>query len=190
MRTATCVARPLLGAGARNSGASLMLLRGGGDILTVSLSQELWLCWALLQAALLGCCIGVERGWAGRPAGIRTMGLVAMGAALFTGVGRLSYSDGARVAAQVASGVGFIGAGVVQSRLHAGGPAGRRGSHAGDYLKGLTTASAIWLCAGVGVACGSGHFVVAIAATLLAIAILGSYRVAYGQQMSEKDMWE
>ena len=108
-----------------------------------------------------------------------------MGAALFTGVGKLSFSDGARVAAQVASGVGFIGAGVVQARTH-GHPKKR---YDGDYLMGLTTASAIWLCAGIGVACGSGHGLVASTATLLALTILYSYRIAYPEH-AEKDMWD
>ena len=121
---------------------SLQRLRGG-----TTLQDELLLSLSLLQAAVLGSLIGVERGWAGRPAGIRTMSMVAMGAALFTGVGKLEYSDSARAAAQVASGVGFIGAGVVQARPQKN---GREKGAGDDSLKGLTTAAAIWLCAGVG----------------------------------------
>lgn len=113
---------------------------------SATLVEELQLSLSLLQAAFLGSLIGVERGWAGRPAGIRTMSMVAVGAALFTGVGKLEYSDSARAAAQVASGVGFIGAGVVQARPQKNG----RGPHDGDdSLKGLTTAAAIWLVAGM-----------------------------------------
>lgn len=86
-------------------------LRGG------SYEDDLRLSWNLLQAAVLGSLIGVERMLAGRPAGMRTMSLVAMGAALFTGVGKLSWADGgARAAAQIASGVGFLGAGVIRAR--------------------------------------------------------------------------
>ena len=107
---------------------------------------------------------------------------VAMGAALFTGVGKMTYSDGARIAAQVASGVGFIGAGVI-ARLDAS-------NGAGDYLKGLTTASAIWITAGIGVACGSGHGLTAAMATLLSLLVLYSYRFAYGSEAAEKDMWQ
>ena len=62
---------------------TLQRLRGGGGII---LAEELQLCLSLLEAAVLGSVIGVERGWAGRPAGIRTMSMVCMGAALFTGV--------------------------------------------------------------------------------------------------------
>ena len=58
----------------------------GGSVAAITLAEELQLCLNLLQAAVLGSVIGVERGWAGRPAGIRTMSMVCMGAALFTGV--------------------------------------------------------------------------------------------------------
>ena len=150
------------------------------------MQPEVELSIALVQAAVLGSLIGVERGWAGRPAGIRTMSMVAMGAALFTGVGKLSFSDSARAAAQVASGVGFIGAGVVQARPK---DSVVRRKSSGDYLKGLTTAAAIWLCAGIGVACGSGHGLVATSATLLALVILGSHRLYYGPE-AEFDMWD
>ena len=160
-------------------------IRGGGAIM----KEELQLSLALVQAAVLGSLIGVERGWAGRPAGIRTMSMVAMGAALFTGVGKLSFSDSSRAAAQVASGVGFIGAGVVQARPQQDPKRKKNGKNGGDYLKGLTTAAAIWLCAGIGVACGSGHSLVATVATALAVVILGSHRIAYGSE-AESDMWD
>eukprot|EP00964_Phaeocystis_antarctica_P100043 scaffold65762_cov60-Phaeocystis_antarctica.AAC.6 len=61
----------------------------GGSVTAITLAEELQLCLNLLQAAVLGSVIGVERGWAGRPAGIRTMSMVCMGAALFTGVAKL-----------------------------------------------------------------------------------------------------
>ena len=61
----------------------------GGSVAAITLAEELQLCLNLLQAAVLGSVIGVERGWAGRPAGIRTMSMVCMGAALFTGVAEL-----------------------------------------------------------------------------------------------------
>ena len=161
---------------------ALLRLRGG-----VAIEDELRLSMHVAQAAALGALIGIERGWARRPAGYRTMSLVAMGAALFTGVGRLSYSDGARIAAQVASGVGFIGAGVIQSRTVE--DMKKHASGAGDYLKGLTTACAIWISAGIGVACGSGHGIAASMSTLLSLLILYSYRFAYGDEVAEKDMW-
>ena len=139
--------------------------------------EEIRMSLAVVKAAMLGSLIGIERGWAGRPAGIRTMSLVGMGSCLFTVVGRLSYSDQARIAAQIASGVGFLGAGVIHLRDKK--DAHSRGEF--DYLKGLMTAAAIWLVAGVGVACGCEHFILASVATFLTSTILFSYRLVYGQ---------
>ncbi len=91
----------------------------------------------LLLAALLGALVGAERELRGHPAGVRTQALVALAAALFTGVGGSAFSgpaaDPTRVAAGVATGVGFLGAGVI---LH------YRGS-----VRGLTTAATLWLSA-------------------------------------------
>lgn len=153
-----------------SASGSALRLRGG------SLEDDARLSWNLLQAAVLGSLIGVERILAGRPAGMRTMSLVAMGAALFTGVGKSTWADGgARAAAQIASGVGFLGAGVIRARDVAEYRALGKGAPR-DYIKGLTTASAIWLSAGVGVACGSGHALAAASATCLTILIMASHR--------------
>ena len=172
---------PLISQIGKRSPPPLLRLRGGSSI-----QDELWLSLHVAEAAALGALIGVERGWARRPAGYRTMSLVAMGAALFTGVGKLSpEGDSLRIAAQVASGVGFIGAGVIQSRT----VEDMKRTGAGDYLKGLTTACAIWISAGIGVACGSGHGIAASMATVLSLLILYSYRFAYGSEEAERDMW-
>ena len=153
---------------------SALRLRGG------SLDSDIRLSWNMLQAAVLGSLIGVERILAGRPAGMRTMSLVAMGAALFTGVGKSTWADGgARAAAQIASGVGFLGAGVIRARDMAEYRSLGKGAPR-DYIKGLTTASAIWLSAGVGVACGSGHGLAAATATFLTILIMASHRSIMG----------
>ncbi|CAN0118540.1 unnamed protein product, partial [Ascophyllum nodosum] len=87
--------------------------------------------------------------------------LVAIGACIFTTVSQYGFSraDQARVAASVASGVGFIGAGVSGSDLD------------GD-VRGLTTASAIWITAGLGMACGTGLLFTATVGTVLTVAIL------------------
>mmetsp|Transcript_28541 Transcript_28541/g.91481 ORF Transcript_28541/g.91481 Transcript_28541/m.91481 type:complete len:194 (-) Transcript_28541:30-611(-) len=158
------------GAAGHRELSGALRLRGG------SFEDDARLSWNMLQAAALGSLIGVERILAGRPAGMRTMSLVAMGAALFTGVGKSTWADGgARAAAQIASGVGFLGAGVIRARDDAETHSRRGGPR--DYIKGLTTASAIWLSAGVGVACGSGHGLAAAAATLLTILIMASHRL-------------
>ena len=84
---------------------ALQRLRGG-----IILAEELQLCVNLLEAAVLGSVIGVERGWAGRPAGIRTMSMVCMGAALFTGVASSSNRsvDAGTRAAQCGGTVGWL----------------------------------------------------------------------------------
>lgn len=126
--------------------------------------------------------IGIERGSGGKPAGVRTMSLVAMGAALFTSIGKLGNfgGDGSRMAAQVASGVGFVGAGVIRMREQAA--PHRDKTWTGERmhnLKGITTACSIWVSAGIGVAAGCGFDIVAFVATGITLAYLWSYRLLY-----------
>jgi putative Mg2+ transporter-C (MgtC) family protein len=112
---------------------------------------------ALLAAAfVLSSIIGFEREVRQRSAGLKTHTLVGVGAALFTLAGRFGFGgadviDPSRVAAQVVSGIGFIGAGVVFVRK--------------DGVKGLTTAATIWLTAAIGLAVGAGMVVLAAEAT-------------------------
>lgn len=115
----------------------------------------------LSLAALLGGAIGVERESKGKPAGLRTNILICMGATLFT---LLSYrlsppgADAGRVAAQIVTGIGFLGAGTI---LHA------RGT-----VVGLTSAATIWLVAAVGMAIGSHSYIEALGTTALAMIVL------------------
>lgn len=115
-------------------------------------------------AAALGAVIGFEREVQNHPAGVRTHALVAVGAALFTIAGGYGFADSGqtfdptRVAGQVASGIGFIGAGAIL--------------RIGVSVRGLTTAATLWLAAALGVTLGAGAFVAAViatAATLLAL---------------------
>jgi putative Mg2+ transporter-C (MgtC) family protein len=123
-----------------------------------SLHVELLLQLAL--AAVLGGAIGVERELKGKPAGLRTNILICVGAALFTHlslqIGGPSNPD--RIAAQIVSGVGFIGAGTI---LH------MRGS-----VSGLTSAATIWVVSAIGMAAGTGLYVEALGTTLLVMAVL------------------
>ena len=100
----------------------------------------------LLIALVLGALIGIEREWRGHPAGVRTMGMVSFGAALFTAAGLFFLpghnTDPTRIAAQVVTGVGFLGAGAI--------------FRADQGVKGLTTAAAVWAVAAVGMASGFG----------------------------------
>jgi putative Mg2+ transporter-C (MgtC) family protein len=122
----------------------------------------------LVVAAVLGGLVGLERERLEWAAGMRTHALVSLGSALFMVVSILGFSDilderhvildPSRVAAQVASGIGFIGAGTIILRK--------------EVVKGLTTAASIWAVAAVGPAVGGGMFLAAGAATLLALALL------------------
>ncbi len=112
---------------------------------------------------MLGALIGVEREFRQKAAGLRTNTLIALGAALFTIVSLelaqgVSGADPARVAAQVVTGVGFLGAGAIL--------------RTGSGVHGLTTAATIWMNAAIGVAAGAGRYALAAAGTLAALIVL------------------
>lgn len=108
----------------------------------------------LLSAMCFGALIGAERQWRQRMAGLRTNALVATGAAVFilSSVTTSPDSPG-RIAAQVVSGIGFLGAGVIMRE--------------GMNIRGLNTAATLWCSAGIGVLCGLGQYSLALMATLL-----------------------
>lgn len=128
----------------------------------LSLATEIELTVRLLVALLLGAVIGWERELQRMPAGFRTHALVALGSAIFTVVSAFAFtgplSDPTRIAAQIVSGVGFLGGGAI---LHYGGT-----------VRGLTTAASLWAVAAVGMAAGAGLFVVAAVSTVLVIVAL------------------
>ena len=146
------------------------LIRNMEDLSMIA-TQELLI--RLLIAALLGSIVGFERqrrsAWA---AGLRTHMLVCVGAALFMITSALGFSDvltgnhimldPSRVAAQVASGIGFLGAGTITLRR--------------KILHGLTTAASIWSVAAVGLAVGGGLYTAAAGATVIMIVILAGMR--------------
>jgi len=124
----------------------------------------------LAFASLTGSLIGFERSRSDRPAGIRTMALVSLGAASFTLCslyGFIDKYDTSRMASNVASGVGFIGAGVITNNRKANGVYDKTSS-----VRGLTTAAAIWVSAAVGVCAGTGLYFVGLVAAISTIAIL------------------
>lgn len=116
----------------------------------------------LLLAGLFGAMLGYEREKAEKPAGLRTMALVSIGAALFTIVSIIGFgsADPARVAAQIVTGIGFLGAGTII----------RSGDS--DTVRGLTTAASIWLTAAVGMAVGSGLYIISAVSTVVALVVL------------------
>ena len=133
--------------------------------------ENLEMIYRLTLAAILGMAIGLEREHRGKPAGLRTYTLVALGAALFTLMSYQSFSAGAfdpsRIASQVVVGIGFLGAGLIFLK--------------GDQVQGLTTAAGLWVAAAIGMAVGFGFYAVAIYATLLALLILWVFRKFEGR---------
>lgn len=120
----------------------------------------------VLQIALAGVLaggIGLQRHRVGRPAGVRTHALVAMAAAVFTLAGVYGFSasplrDPTRIAAQVVTGIGFLGAGTI--------------FRSQDNVVGLTTAATLWLAAGLGILIGAGLTWIAIITTGLTLVVL------------------
>jgi putative Mg2+ transporter-C (MgtC) family protein len=126
----------------------------------------------LLLAAAAGAVVGFEREARSQSAGVRTHSLVALGAALFAVAGAYGFGSGnsavahdpTRVAAQVASGIGFIGAGAIIKN--------------GATVRGVTTAATLWLAAALGVASACGLYLISVATTGIVLAILIGLRVA------------
>jgi len=119
-------------------------------------AEQIQLVARTLAAMLLGAVVGAEREFRGHEAGVRTSALVCGGAALF-GVVDVMFKD-SRVAAGVVQGVGFLGAGVIFQR---------RGE-----ARGITTASTIWVLAGIGLAMAADLPIVAVATTVIVVVLL------------------
>jgi putative Mg2+ transporter-C (MgtC) family protein len=113
-------------------------------------------------AAACGAMIGVERQMRGKPAGIRTSMLICLGTTVFVRlgmeVGAASGVDPTRVLAQVVTGVGFIGAGVMLARE--------------GLVRGVTSAAVIWTLAAIGSMVGLGHYAAAVVTALIVLAVL------------------
>ncbi|HEX5148584.1 MAG TPA: MgtC/SapB family protein [Candidatus Limnocylindrales bacterium] len=126
------------------------------------LDLQLELALRLIVAAVLGAAIGLEREYHDHPAGMRTHLLVSVGSATFTVLSIEAFkgpgADPARIAAQVVTGIGFLGAGAILK------------DRAG--IRGLTTAASLWAVAAVGMAAGAAAWGVAIAATLIVLVSL------------------
>ena len=137
--------------------------------------------------------IGLEREWRHKPTGLRTHTLVGLGAALMVIVGKYGFSDvlgpstaldPSRVAAQIVSGIGFIGGGLIFVR--------------GDAVRGLTTAAIVWMTTAIGMACGAGlalvavvatagHFLVVVIYPILIEALPGARHVAFDVRVVYED---
>lgn len=124
-------------------------------------AHEFWR--EMAMALLCGVILGIEREMRGKPAGLRTSMLIVLGTAVFVRAGMLiaagsNTGDPTRVVGQVATGIGFIGAGVMFNRGHT--------------VKGVTTAATVWVLAAIGATIGAGYFSAAFAVTMTAFFIL------------------
>ncbi len=126
----------------------------------------------IIFAIILGSIIGLERELTNKSAGLRTQIMVCLGACIFTilsihgfatAVTLYPLGDPSRVAAQIITGIGFIGAGTVLRQ--------------GLTVTGLTTASTLWIVAAIGMACGCGKISIAVVSTILSVAILVLIRI-------------
>jgi putative Mg2+ transporter-C (MgtC) family protein len=114
-------------------------------------------------AALCGGIIGVERERKGKPAGFRTNILICLGASIYMSVGLLVPGEGVdatRIAAQVVTGIGFLGAGCIIQE--------------GNNVRGLTSAATIWVVAGIGIVVGAGYPVLATVAAVMVVVTLAT----------------
>ena len=124
--------------------------------------KELYYLLNILLAVVLGFAIGYERKLRYKEAGIRTHTIVCAGSALIMVVSKYGFADimeydASRVAAQIVSGIGFLGAGIIIYRKH--------------EIHGLTTAAGVWATAGVGMAAGAGMYLVALGAAVVLIGV-------------------
>lgn len=130
--------------------------------------MEIEIVLKILLAAMLGGIIGLERELSHKEAGLRTNILIAVGSALITVLSfriaaKAAGSDPARLAAQIVSGIGFLGAGaIIQARF---------------AVHGLTTAATIWTVAAIGIAVGSGFYLLAFLVTLLVVFVLTVFKL-------------
>ena len=119
---------------------------------------QLYMSLELLLSVVLGFAIGFERKVRFKEAGVRTHTIVCFGAALMTVISRnIGNGDPGRIAAQIVTGIGFLGAGMIVYKQR--------------EIKGLTTAAGIWSAAGIGMACGSSLYVLAIVGTVIILVV-------------------
>jgi putative Mg2+ transporter-C (MgtC) family protein len=113
----------------------------------------------LTIALFIGAIIGIEREYRGHPAGVRTLAMVSVGSCIFTAAGLFVFpghnTDPTRVAAQVVTGVGFLGAGAI--------------FRSEDGVKGLTTAATVWVVAALGMAIGFGLYLLALGGAVIVL---------------------
>ncbi len=131
----------------------------------------------MLLALAVGAAVGLERERRGRPAGLRTFILVALGSCFYMLISVYIAANGrgdpGRVAAQVVTGIGFLGGGLLL--------------RTGDTVRGLTTAAGIWAVAALGLAAGAGMYFITIVGTLLVLVVLTILRQVEARYFKTKE---
>ena len=146
--------------------------RRAADVADLDGTGQLWLSLRLAFALLLGAGIGLLREFHREPAGLRTHALVGLGAALFTVASEVAFPgrdvDPSRIAANIVTGLGFIGAGAILRE--------------GFTVRGLSTAASLWAVGAIGLSAGAGLFVLAGAGAVLtafALEVFGQFERRY-----------
>lgn len=141
----------------------------------MEIKDQCFIVLRILSAMILGGLIGFERERDGKVAGIRTYAAVCMGACIYTlvGVYKMDVSGESRVVANIITGIGFLGAGIIFRDLDK------------HKTTGLTTAATVWATAGVGVAVGYDLFLIAIVSALAIYFLLSLHHVRFFQNMTQ-----
>ena len=140
------------------------------------IQTDLLLAVRLVVAVILGGLVGYERERLGKKAGIRVYGAVCLGACSFALIGlhATNIDDNSRIIANIVTGVGFLGAGVIM--------------HGGDRVSGLTTAATLWAMASVGVAVAYDHFTIAAVTTSMIYFLLAIGRASWFSKEVRKSL--
>lgn len=133
-------------------------------------NEQVWIMiLRLAVAGMLGTLIGLEREYRAKEAGMRTHFLVALGSCLMMIVSQYGFGDNmkdaSRVAAQIVSGIGFIGAGTIMMQK--------------QFVRGLTTAAGLWVAAGIGMAVGGGLYLIGLITTIFTLIGLELFQVLF-----------
>ena len=155
-------------------------------MLEVSFNTDLIIFFRVILAVVLAFIPGIERELTGKFAGLRTHILVCVGACVFTLIslygfqttvstpGVITQNDPARIAAQIITGIGFIGAGTVMRH--------------GSSVSGITTAATLWVCAAIGMCCGCGEYLTAIITSIATLVVLIVIRKLEKNFLSKRTM--
>lgn len=144
-------------------------------------SEQVYLNWIfrIVLAALCGCAIGYERTSRNKSAGIRTHAIIALGSSMFMIISKYAFfdvstADGARVAAQIVSGIGFLGAGVIFVK--------------DDLIQGLTTAAGMWTTSGIAACIGAGLIFIGVFATLFLVVLQKIFHYPFFNQIDHPNV--